>query len=164
MRFSVIVIIALLAVAFPATAKGPGTLDDGLHTWQVEGTTDVQSCCYGWRHGKVAKGGCQIDRSSVSVSINGDCAAGPGAAQVYVRVSGGVPVGVWVFSSACPVTAEDEILDHGIVSAGDSVDWFRSVIEGRDVEQDVREKALFALVQTESDAAFRYLDRLLTER
>ena len=164
MRSFAFIIIALLAIAAPATASGLDALADGLHTWQVEGTSDVQGCCYGWRSGKVAKGGCRIDRNSVSVASNGDCAAGPGAAQVYVRMSEGAPVSVWVFSSACPVTAEGTIQDHGTVRASDSVDWFRSVIESRDVEQDVREKALFALVQTESDAAFRYLDRLLTER
>ena len=69
-----------------------------------------------------------------------------------------------MLSSNCSVTAESAIEDHGLVSAAESVAWFRSVIENRRADRDVREQTLFALVQTESDAAFRYLDRLLTDR
>ena len=79
-------------------------------------------------------------------------------------MSAGRPTDVWVLSSACPVTAASAIEDHGQVSAIDSVEWFRSIIESRRVDRDVREQALFALVQTESDVAFSYLDRLLTDR
>jgi len=154
--------VMMLAAAAPALAADElEQLSDGYHTWAVEGTSDVRSCCFSWRNSKASGSGCKLDGSSVSVATSGDCASGPGGAQVYVRVVNGATADVWVFSTNCPVASEDEIQDHGVVSADRSVDWFRSQIESRKVNQDVREEALFALVQTESDAAFRYLDGLL---
>lgn len=157
------IMLAALAAAAPAAAD-LGELSEGLHTWQIESTADVHACCYSSRRGNEAHTGCRIDARSLSFASRGDCAAGPGAAQVYVRMSAGKPADVWVLSSACPVTAASAIEDHGQVSAIDSVEWFRSIIESRRVDRDVREQALFALVQTESDVAFSYLDRLLTDR
>ena len=159
-----LIALAALAAAVPAAAQEIGPFTDGLHTWTIEDTADVYSCCFSHRHGGAAKGGCNIDGRWLSVTVDGDCAAGPGAAQVYVRVAEGKPARVWVLSSNCSVTAESAIEDHGLVSAAESVEWFRSVIENRRADRDVREQTLFALVQTESDAAFRYLDRLLTDR
>lgn len=155
--------LAALAAVSPAAAE-LGELSEGLHTWQIESTADVHACCYSSRRGKEAHGGCRIDARSLSFTSRGDCAAGPGAAQVYVRIAAGKPAGIWVLSSACPVTAASAIEDHGQVSAIDSVEWFRSVIENGRADRDVREQALFALVQTESDVAFSYLDRVLTDR
>ena len=45
-----------------------------------------------------------------------------------------------------------------------SLAWFRGVIENPRQDMDVREDALFGLVQSKSDAAFEYLDALLAER
>ena len=44
------------------------------------------------------------------------------------------------------------------------MDWFRDIIEDRGMANDVREEALFALVISSSDAAYAYLDRLLSSR
>lgn len=140
------------------------TLPDGLHTWQIEGTSGVHSCCYATRGGKVASSGCRLDGRRSSIVSDGDCAAGPGAAQVYVRIANGAPEKIWLFSSGCAISSEEPIDDRGVISEIESVDWLRGVVEDRRVTRTVREQALFALVQTESDAAFSYLDRLLTDR
>jgi hypothetical protein len=42
--------------------------------------------------------------------------------------------------------------------------WFRGIIEDRANANDVREEALFALVISSSDAAYAYLDELLSSR
>ena len=154
--------LALFAFAGTATADRLGKLPNGLHTWTIDGTSDVRSCCFTWHSGDVSRGGCALDGRSMSISTRGDCAAGPGAAQVYVRVAAGRPTDVWLLSSNCPVDTAESLTDHGLVSADDSMVWFRGLIEDRGVDKDVREEAMFALVLSESDAAFRYLDRLLT--
>ncbi len=84
--------------------------------------------------------------------------------QIYARFKNGKPVDIRALSSNCPVSAKTEITDHGLISIDENVAWFRNVIENRQLDMDVREEALFALVQSESDAAFNYLDTLLAER
>lgn len=155
-------VLALVAVAGMAAANPIGDLPDGLHTWTIEGTSDVQSCCFTWRRGEVSRRGCTLDGRTGWSSNRSDCDPGPGQAQVYVRVTGGTPADIWLLSSNCPVETADSIADHGIVSAGDNVAWFRKLIENRRAHKDIREDALFALVMSGTDAAFRYLDRLLS--
>ncbi len=92
------------------------------------------------------------------------CSAPIGLVQVYVRMRDGKPVDIRVLSSECPVSAATEITDHGLVSAEENMAWFSSVIEDPGQDMDVREDALFGLVQSESDAAFEYLNALLAER
>jgi hypothetical protein len=120
-------------------------------------------CCFTWHRGDKSRQGCNLDGSSIAFSDSGDCAVAPGTIQVYVRLNNGKPEDIRVLSSNCPVSTESEVADHGIVSVDESLAWFRSIIEDRRLDMDVREEALFGLVQSESDAAFDYLDRLLTQ-
>lgn len=159
----VAIALALIAAAGMAAAEPIGILQDGLHTWTIDGTRDVESCCFTWRRGPVAREGCSLDGRSGSIRDRGGCEGGPGEAQVYVRVANGEPVEIWLFSSNCPVETTNSIADHGVVSADDNVAWFRQLIENRRADKDVREDALFALVRSETDAGFRYLDRLLSD-
>lgn len=87
----------------------------------------------------------------------------PGTVQVYVKVVNGILKDVRAQGSNCWVSIDSEVKDHGLVSAEENLDWFRTIIESKHLDMDVREEALFGLVQTESDAAFAYLDRLLTQ-
>lgn len=89
---------------------------------------------------------------------------GAGVVQIYARMKNGVPVNIRVLSSACPVSAEGEITDHGLVSIAENIYWFRRVIENPRLDMEVREEALFGLVQSESDAVFEYFDALLAKR
>ena len=121
-------------------------------------------------------GGCDLDSDEL---------------RVYVRVRGGNVDDVRAFSADCPVTARGEIRDLGQVDIETSIDWLRAyldgnqddssevlaaiakhagdaaadalidIIEDRDSSRDYREEALFWLVQSGSDSAFRYLDRIL---
>ncbi len=95
---------------------------------------------------------------------DGDCASESGVVQIYARMKNGVPVDIRVLSSECPVSAEADIMDHGLVSVEENLRWFRRVIENPRLAMDVREEALFGLVQSESVAAFDYIDDLLAER
>ena len=138
---------------------------DGWHTWQVdEPGASTQMCCFTWKRGDKSRQGCNLDGHSVSFSDSGDCAAAPGTIQVYVRLDNGIPKDIRVLSSNCPVASESEVTDHGIVTTASNLNWFRSIIEDKSQSSDAREEALFGLVQSQSDAAFDYLDSLLSQR
>ena len=91
-------------------------------------------------------------------------AAPVGLVQVYVNMKHGEPVDIRVLSPECPVSTATKIIDHGLVSTDENLAWFRGVIENPRQDMDVREDALFGLVQSGSDSAFDYLDALLAER
>ena len=158
---------ALLGAALwgsPATAVVLSTDEDGWHTWQVdEPGASSEMCCFTWNRGNKSRKGCNLDAHSIAFSDSGDCAVAPGTIQIYVRIDNGAPKDIRVLSSNCPASTESEVADHGLVSAGESLAWFRSIIEDKQLDMDIREEALFGLVQSESDAAFDYLDRLLTK-
>jgi hypothetical protein len=75
----------------------------------------------------------------------------------------GHPEDILILSAQCPVFSESAIIDHGLVSAADNVDWFRSIIENPRLSKDIREMALFALVQSNSAEAYAWLDKLLSQ-
>lgn len=136
---------------------------DGWHTWQVdEPSASTEMCCRSWKRGDRSREGCNLDGRNISFSDSRDCSAAPGTIQVYVRMDNGTPKDIRVLSSNCPVTTKSAVTNHGLVSADANIGWFRSIIEDRNLASDVREEALFALVLSESDAAYAYLDRLLT--
>ena len=138
---------------------------DGWHTWQVdEPSASTEMCCVSWKHGDRSRKGCDLDGSTISFSDSGDCAAAPGTIQVYVRLQNGAPKYIRVLSSNCPVTTQATVTDHGLISAAENMGWFRDIIEDSGIANDVREEALFALVLSSSDAAYAYLDRLLSSR
>jgi len=136
---------------------------DGWHTWQVdEPSASTEMCCISWKHGDRSDKGCNLDGNNISFSDGGDCAAAPGTIQVYVRLVNGKPKNIRVLSSNCPVTTESTVTDHGLIPEAENMGWFRGVIEDKGIANDVREEALLALVISGSNAAYAYLDGLLT--
>jgi hypothetical protein len=167
MRALVVILYGLLmgsAVLSSATADELLQPDaDGWHTWQVdEPGVSSEMCCFSWNRGSKSRKGCNLDGHSVAFSDSGDCAVLPGTIQIYVRLADGVPKDIRVLSSNCPASTESELMDHGLVSAGESLAWFQSIVEDQRLDMDIREEALFGLVQSESNAAFDYIDSLLT--
>ncbi len=164
-------LVALYALLMGAAVLSSATADellqpdtDGWHTWQVdEPGVSSEMCCFTWRRGDDSRKGCNLDGHSIAFSDSGDCAVAPGTIQIYVRLDDGKPKDIRVLSSNCSVSTESEVADHGMVSADESLDWFRSIIEDQRLDMDIREEALFGLVQSESTAAFDYLDRLLSK-
>jgi hypothetical protein len=152
-------------VSSNATADIVPRKSDGWHTWQVdEAGASSEMCCFTWRKGSASRDGCNLDGRGVGFTDSGDCAAAPGTVQVYVKFQDGTPEDIRVLSSNCPVASESEVADHGLVSAADNLDWFRALIEDDKQSNDVREEALFGLVQSGGDAAYAYLDVLLSQR
>lgn len=156
--------IAVAGLPDPAGAEMFAS-SDGWHSWQTDEPGAItEACCFDWRHGSPATAGCNLDGRSVRYSSDGQCAAGPGRAQYYVLMENGKPQEVLVLSEACPVESAAQIIDHGVLPAEENIAWFRQVIENPTLDADVREEALFALVQSESSLAFDYLDQLLSQR
>ena len=160
-----ILFVSTLASSEPSAAAVPAADADGWHSWQVdEANASTEMCCFTRQRGDKSRGGCNLDGRNISFSNHGDCSAAPGTLQVYVLMDAGRPKDIRVLSSNCPVSADADITDHGLVSSDDNIAWFRTIIEDRNLGHDVREEALFALVLSESDAAYAYLDRLLTSQ
>lgn len=167
MRPAKIILLGVLLGAVLWSSKSEAEIlaadADGWHTWQVdEPGASTEMCCFSWKRGNKSREGCNLDGHSIAFSSDGDCAAAPGTVQIYVLLDDGRPKDIRVLSSNCPVKTETSVTDHGLVTVDESLGWFRGIIENKQLEMDVREEALFGLVQSESDAAFAYLDRLLT--
>jgi len=163
-RLTIALVVVLGAISTPAFAELVIT-EDGWHSWKTDEIGAVtESCCYTWQRGKRSQPGCNLDGRHLSFSSNGDCDAAVGQVQFYVLMTAGKPRKIRVLSSECPVETTASIKNHGAVPAQHNVEWFRQVIEDRTLDHDVREEALFGLVQSESSIAFDYLDRLLSRR
>ncbi len=185
-------LLAVPAGSFAAEIDVPET--DGWSSWAVTaGSAGRSSCCYHWRSGSARVQGCALDGGDGGFNI-GDCDLDSEELRVYVKVRGGEVNQIRALSADCPVTARSEISDLGQVDIATSVDWLSGhlddveddssevlaaiamhagdaatdalieIVEDRDSSQDYREEALFWLVQSESDSAFRYLDEILSAR
>jgi len=163
-KFAAVGLLTALIIWSESTAADIVAADaEGWHTWQLDGVEpDAVMCCFTSQSGSRPQKGCNLDGGRVSFDDNGDCSAEAGHIQVYARLKDGRPAKIRVLSSECPVTTNTAVTFHGVVSAEDNIKWFRGVVENSRTSQDVRVEALFGLVQSESDAAFEYLDRLLS--
>lgn len=158
-------LLCFAAFSGHAAADLPSQLDDGWHTWQVDEASATNAmCCFNWQNGKSSRSGCDLDGRNMSFTNSGDCAAEPGNLKVYARIDNGKPVEIRVLSSNCPVSAKSKIVDLGLISAQNNLTWFRNIIENKRLHKQTREDALFALVMSESEAAYIYLDQLLSRR
>ena len=164
-NISFIALFLLALTSGPVAAQLPARFDDGWHTWQVDETgASSAMCCVSWDHGKIARTGCNLDGRNLSFSNDGNCEAAPGELQFYAQFKQGKPIRIQVLSANCPVSASTAIKDLGTVTAAENLAWFRGIIEDRQLGRNLREEALFALVMSESDVAYQYLDRLLSHR
>ena len=166
MRPARIIVLGVLVGAILLSSRAAAEIvpadADGWHTWQVnEPGASSKMCCFTWKSGNKSRQGCNLDAGSIAFSDGGDCAVAPGTIQVFARLDNGKLEDIRVLSSNCAVSTESEVIDHGLVSDNANLGWFRSIIENQNLDIDVREEALFGLVQSESDAAFDYLDSLL---
>lgn len=158
------------------------------------GAAGAQSCCYYIGNGGVRTEGCRLGSGSAGIIINGDCVTTSDTLNVYVRVDGGDVVEIRALSAACPVVASGPVTEAGAVDTAESIAWLlrhtnddsdiaeeavtaialhedesafaalRPLIEDRGQAMDIRRHALFWLAHSGGEAAFEYLDHLLSAR
>ena len=84
--------------------------------------------------------------------------------QFYVLVENGKPARIFSTHWNCRQPAKAEAIDHGVIAAAESYEWFRAVVEDAAVDRDIRDAALFGLVESGTDEAIAYIDRILSRR
>ncbi len=168
MRCGKVISLTLLVMALvwgPSPAFG-ATFDsgDGWYKWDVEGTVQMgSSCCYQIRGDAVTRNTCNLDTEHGTIITDSDCGSS-GKLTFYVRSEDGEPAVIRAFDSSCRVSTEEDVTDFGTVALARSDSMLLEIVQARDLDMDVREEALFWLVQAGSDATFDYLDRLLSSR
>lgn len=135
--------------------------------------------------------GCRLGHGEEDFAPLGDCDVSSDTMQVFVELRQGQVREVRALSSACPVSTDADLRTIEGVSTAESIAWLTGVVEAeakvadeavmavsfhserealdalitliedKRLRRDTREQAIFWLVQSESDEAFAYLDRLL---
>lgn len=85
---------------------------------------------------------------------------------LFLRQENGKPASIVMFNPDCRWSSNSisgEVTDMGVLSLDDSVDMLVDIVNEKGLDMDVREEALFGLAQSDSDTAFAYLDRLLSD-
>jgi len=112
---------------------------------------------------------------------------------IYVRVNAGKPQAIEISGHWCNGQKHAAAIDLGVLTTDESIDWLQrylgadsdlredalaaisrhaghralqvliDIIES-DADRETRQEAIFWMAQSESDAAFAYLDRLLLAR
>ena len=87
---------------------------------------------------------------------------GDGAGMMlYVQKREDKTVRIAVSGHNCGIPRRVQATDLGEISTDDAVSMLLDVVMNDDLDQDVREQALFGLAQSGSDRAFDTLDRLI---
>lgn len=160
MRAARSVALAMFGLALmwsaPAVSAPTDGDTDGWYKWQVDGgMTTGSSCCKSQT--------CNLDGGHGIVISSSPCETSSGSATLYVRKDDGQPTQIRVFDSSCEVSSSETITDMGPMSQDDSVAMLLDIVQERNIDIEVREDALFWLAQSNSDTAFEYFDRLLSD-
>ena len=155
------------------------------------GSDAGDACCRHELRGGVTLVGCNLGAGTQGPRPGPGCVTRSETLQVFVEIAAGQARQVHAFGGACPVDTGTPVEDHGEVLTADSLRSLanrlgddRRVLDGAlvaiaahedapavrmlvDIARDerrqaaVRERALFWLVQSDSDTAWAFLDRLL---
>ncbi len=190
MRVVTLVLVTSVACN-AAFAEMPELTTDGWHTWRVSTTEiGADRCCFEWYSGEARRTACDLDSRRVSFGFSDSVVDESAMIQIYAQVQDGEVTKIRALSSQCPVTAKAEIVDLGLVASDDSIRWLERFVAPRtnvsthalaaisihggtnslnmlvdvvqhDASLENRKDAVFWLVQTESEQAFAYIERLL---
>ena len=182
--------VALCAACIAAESAG-SPLDrvhaDGWYGWRVEAVVGSQCRCCSARHG----GACDLDSDGGGMIVSNDGPEASGTLRIYAKMQSGRPVRLRVYGPGCRVTTGSPVTDLGVVDADSSITWLSRFIEPRNAvssqlieavqahanersvavltgivtnghDTENRKEALFWLAQSDSQPAFDFLDRLLT--
>ncbi|MDJ0748386.1 MAG: hypothetical protein QNJ11_02820 [Woeseiaceae bacterium] len=81
--------------------------------------------------------------------------------MLYMRRQQDKTVRIAVSEHDCGIPRHVQATDLGDISTDDAVSMLREIVMNDDLDQDVREQAMFGLAQSGSDRAFDTLNRLI---
>lgn len=190
MRVIALILVTSVA-SDAASAEMPVFTADGWHTWRVSATEiGADRCCFEWYSGEARRTACDLDSRHVSFGSSDNVIDESAMIQVYALVQDGDVSKIRALSSQCPVTTKTDVADMGFVESDDSIRWLENFVAPRtkmsthalaaisvhgganslnmlvdvaqhDTSLENRKDAVFWLVQTESEQAFAYIERLL---
>jgi len=118
---------AIHSHAAPVEIAGLG--ENGWHTWQVKAVESApEMCCYTWKKGAASRRQCDLDQRSGGFSSTDDESLAGDDVQIYAQLTSGHVTRIRVLSAHCPVTADTEIKDVGIVNTNESVAWLQPLV------------------------------------
>jgi hypothetical protein len=150
-----------------------------------------KSCCYRFHNGRVDQTGCRLGGGMDEYVLPEPCDIDSDTMMIHVEVRNGKVREIRPLSSACPVRSSTEIHTIESVTVQESIAWLTreadanrtvvdeavmalsfhsreaalsalfALLENRAMSMEIREQALFWLVQSDYDEAYAYLDRLL---
>lgn len=166
---------------------------DGWYTWKVDARPSAPvMCCFTWNRGIATRRSCDLDSHRGGFGSNHETTNDGAGLQIYVNRKAGTVTDIRALSASCPVTAASGIRDISPITRGESIAWLSSnvgtdedlsddailaismhagggietligFVENNALDMDLRESALFWLVQSDSDEAFEYIDRILAD-
>ena len=113
-------------------------------------------CCFTWRHGKVADGGCNLDGRDWSFGTSDRSPLRDSTLAVYAHVANGRIDRVRAVAAACPVESAGTIRRIDAVASEQSVELLSSWLAGSDARND-DDSALAALAYHQDASATRAL-------
>lgn len=153
--------LAVLCAAHASAAtdlQAQVTQEDGWVAWQVPMVAGAGApCCFTWRHGMVADGGCDLDGRDWSFGTDGKHALRDSTLAVYAHVAKGRIDRVRAVAAACPVASKDAIRRIVPVVPAQSVALLSDWLAGSDVKRNDDDSALAALAYHEDASATRAL-------
>lgn len=118
-------------------------LVDGWNTWRVAAAHGAgQTCCFSWSRGKATPQDCNLDTRQSYTSDDRSPSPGAGQMQIYALLHADKVTSIRALSPQCPVVANSDIHDLGVIGNGDSVSWLDEQVSPRG---DVSSDALMAI-------------------
>ena len=110
--------------------------DEGWVTWRVEAGEDTGYwCCSTWSAGKATSTSCQLDGDGPNISHDDPTFQSTGEMQIFAKLADGKAVRIRALSPQCPVEAEKEIKDLGLLTTDESLAWLIDQVgDDRDVD------------------------------
>ncbi len=124
---SPVILLALICIAglFSADATAqPSSSADGWISWQVPAVEGAPNwCCFHWNSDQAMPKTCNLDSRNISYGNSGDADEDAEQMQIYAFIQDGELKKLRTLEASCPVKAKTEIVDLGVISAADSVNW-----------------------------------------
>lgn len=133
---------ASLAIAPHVFAAGLTLPREGWASWEVPAVENAPDwCCFeNWDDKSAQRRPCRLDGDMNGFGGRDDRTTD--STRVYARFSAGKLERLHAFSATCPVHAETEIQDLGIVSADDSARWLATMATGTDRDAKRNERVV----------------------